>query len=204
MQFKSKFYFCSINALQLFGGTFCCDGSKYRKSIFRRISAGITDSIQKKTRYPKITRFFFANKINYLLLAMLVLAFVVFVMFVMFEAFVADVLALLAVLLASAAVLLAAAAFLLASIAVELAFEAVELAFEAVELAFLAVLAAELLAADSQAIPMALNANKPDNAIIFFISNSPVFFKDYLDFYFKLRQDAILSQLINFLEHWTI
>lgn len=137
---------------------------------------------------------------------MLVLAFVVFAMFEFIELlFIADVLALLAVLLASIAVLLAAVAFLLASIAVELAFEAIVLAFEAVAFAFLAALVAELLAADSQAIPIALNANKPDNAIIFFISNSPVFFfKDYLDFYSKLRQDAILSQAINFLEHWTI
>lgn len=138
---------------------------------------------------------------------MLVLAFVVFAMFeAVFEAvFEADELALLAVLLASIAVLLADVAALLASIAAELAFEAAELAFEAAELAFLAVLVAVLLAAGSQAIPMAPNANKPDNAIIFFISNSPVFFfKDYLDFYSKLCLDTILSQLINFLEHWTI
>lgn len=135
---------------------------------------------------------------------MLVLALVVFVMFVMFELFVDDALALLAVLLASIAVLLADVALLLADVATELAFEAIELAFEAVALAFLAALVAVLLAAGSQAIPMAPNANKPDNAIIFFISNSPVFFKDYLDFYSKLRLDAILSQPIKFLEHWTI
>lgn len=58
----------------------------------------------------------------------------------------------------------------------------VVLVFDTVFVVFvLLALFAVLLAAGSQAIPIAPNANKPDNAIIFFISNSPVFFKDYLD-----------------------
>lgn len=129
------------------------------------------------------------------------LAFIVFDMFefieLLFEAAV-----LTAVLLAEAAVLLADAAFELAAVAAELAFEAAALAFEAAALAFLAVFVALLLVAGSQANPKAPNANKPDNAIIFFISNSPVFFfKDYLDFYSKLRLNAILLQVIYF---WNI